>query len=161
AASAQTLSPRLQSVTPGPTSSTVPAISRPGMSEAPGGGGYAPRLCMTSGRFTPAASTLMRTSPARATGTGRSTGTSTSGPPAPAISIAIILSLTERRSGGRGLEHERGQRNAQREADRQNGHQRPCDDEHAVDRQRRGDRNIDDHEHRSSPCPFDREHRAI
>ena len=46
-----------------PIATTWPAISRPGRSDAPGGGGYAPRRCSTSGRFTPAAATLTSTSP--------------------------------------------------------------------------------------------------
>ena len=62
---------------------TVPAISRPGMSDAPGGGGYLPWRCIRSGRFTPAAATLISTSSAPAAGLGRSTGVRTSGPPAP------------------------------------------------------------------------------
>ena len=52
------------------------------MSLAPGGGGYAPRRCRTSGRFTPAAATRINTSPAPGTGSGRSTGLRTSGGPA-------------------------------------------------------------------------------
>src|SRR5687768_9899863 len=47
---------------------------------------------MTSGRFTPAASTRIRTSPAAGFGTGRSTGCKTSGPPDAAGSTAIIVS---------------------------------------------------------------------
>ena len=42
---------------PLPSLTTVPETSSPGMSEAPGGGGYIPVRCITSGRFTPAALT--------------------------------------------------------------------------------------------------------
>src|SRR5712691_704309 len=69
----------------------VPETSRPGISDAPGGGGYLPRRWNTSGRLTPAAATLMSTSPAAGTGFGRSTGTSTSGSPGSRISIAITV----------------------------------------------------------------------
>ena len=51
------------------------------MSEAPGGGGYLPSRCSTSGRFTPAASTSIKTSPAAGTGSGRSASFRTSGGP--------------------------------------------------------------------------------
>src|SRR3989442_7972086 len=60
------------------------------MSDAPGGGGYLPRRCITSGRLTPAAATLINTSPDPGTGVGRSTGTRTSGSPGSRISIAIM-----------------------------------------------------------------------
>ena len=73
--------------TSGPTATTCPATSSPGMSLAPGGGGYAPSRCSTSGRLTPAAATSISTSPAPGTGSGRSTGRSTSGPPGCAISM--------------------------------------------------------------------------
>src|ERR1051325_3439846 len=66
----------------------TPATSRPGMSEAAGGGGYCPIRCMTSGRLTPAASTLINTSPGASSGLGRSAGTRTSGPPGLLISMA-------------------------------------------------------------------------
>src|SRR5437588_446037 len=69
---------------------TSPAISRPGMSDAPGGGGYLPCRCMMSGRLTPAAATRTSTSPALGSGTGRLTRRRTSGPPGAAISIAFI-----------------------------------------------------------------------
>ena len=36
-------------------------ISRPGIADAPGGGGYFPCLCMMSGRLMPAAATLTNT----------------------------------------------------------------------------------------------------
>ena len=51
------------SVTPAPSATTVPATSRPGMSDAPGGGAYLPSRCSRSGRFTPAAATRISTSP--------------------------------------------------------------------------------------------------
>src|SRR3954466_14558459 len=47
--------------------------------------------CSTSGRLTPAAATLMRTSPGLGAGSGRSTGFSTSGPPGWLISTARIF----------------------------------------------------------------------
>src|SRR3954471_21144415 len=47
--------------------------------------------CSTSGRLTPAAATLMRTSPGLGAGSGRSTGFSTSGPPGWLISKARIF----------------------------------------------------------------------
>src|SRR6185503_4204169 len=70
----------------------LPATSSPGMSGAPGGGGYFPCRCMMSGRLTPAAATLIRTSRAPMAGRGRSTGVSTWGPPGSRIAIAIMLS---------------------------------------------------------------------
>src|SRR5436190_9804804 len=91
ATSAQTASPSCHSDTEDPTPAIVPATSSPGMSDAPGGGGYLPRRCMTSGRFTPAAATLISTSPADGAGRGRSTGTNTSGSPGSRISIAITF----------------------------------------------------------------------
>src|SRR4051812_22436081 len=72
------------------------------MSEAPGGGGYLPRRCIRSGRFTPAAVTRISTSPAPGAGMGRSTTRSTSGPPCPAISMARMEAgrdVIGRRSG--------------------------------------------------------------
>src|SRR6185437_1339696 len=69
---------------------TSPAISSPGMSVTPGGGGYPPRRCNTSGRLTPAAATLISTSPGPGAGIGREVGRSASGGPGLAISIAII-----------------------------------------------------------------------
>lgn len=47
---------------------------------------------MISGRFTPAAPTRIRISPASGTGTGRSAATRTSGPPGALITIAVIIS---------------------------------------------------------------------
>ena len=45
------------------------------MSDAPGGGGYMPLRCITSGRLTPAAATLINTSPvARLSASGRVAG---------------------------------------------------------------------------------------
>src|SRR3990172_213892 len=46
--------------------------------------------CSTSGRFTPAAATLMRISPAPGAGTGRCSGTSISAPPGARIAIAVM-----------------------------------------------------------------------
>ncbi len=68
----------------------VPATSRPGRSEAPGGGAYFPSRCRTSGRFTPAAATAMSTSPGAATGRGRSTRRRPSAGPGVPISTARI-----------------------------------------------------------------------
>ena len=51
------------------------------MSEAPGGGGYLPSRCSTSGRFTPAAATSISTSPAPGTGSGRSASSQDLGRP--------------------------------------------------------------------------------
>src|SRR5206468_12484031 len=89
--SAQTASPSRQPVTSFPKLSIVPATSSPGMSDAPGGGGYRPSRCMTSGRFTPAAATRIRTSPADGAGRGRSVGTRTSGSPGSRIWMAIMF----------------------------------------------------------------------
>jgi hypothetical protein len=60
------------------------------MSGAPGGGGYCPLRCITSGRFTPAARTRTRISLGPGAGTGRSSGTSTSGPPGLLIPMAVM-----------------------------------------------------------------------
>src|SRR6186713_2438347 len=56
---------------------------------------------MRSGRFTPAAATLIRTSSTAATGSGRSTSFKTSGPPGCEISIAFISSQPRRQPGRR------------------------------------------------------------
>src|SRR5690606_19523037 len=69
---------------------TVPAISRPGRSDTPGGIGYRPLRCSTSGRLMPDAGTRIRNSPAAGTGSGRCVSRSTSGPPGAVISIARI-----------------------------------------------------------------------
>jgi hypothetical protein len=74
------------------------------------------------GRLTPAAVTLISTSPAAGTGVGRSTGTSSSGPPGARISIAIML-LAKRRRGRRRLEDDRRERNPERERDGQDRRQ--------------------------------------
>src|ERR1700722_1857439 len=50
---------------------------------------------MTSGRFTPAASTFTRISRAPGTGTGRSCGCKTSGPPGTVITMAVIRAGVE------------------------------------------------------------------
>ena len=60
------------------------------MSGAPGGGGYWPLRCMTSGRLTPAAATLTRISLSPGFGTSRSSGFSTSGPPGALMAIAVM-----------------------------------------------------------------------
>ncbi len=77
--SAQTRSPSRQRATLSPHSAITPDTSRPGISLAPGGGGYFPSRCMRSGRFTPAAATRMSTSRGPGRGIGNSTGRSTSG----------------------------------------------------------------------------------
>ena len=63
-----------QRVTPVPQTVTVPETSSPGMSLAPGGGGYLPSRCIRSGRLTPAAATRTTTSCGPGCGTGNSTG---------------------------------------------------------------------------------------
>ena len=77
-----TRSPFFQRVTSGPTASTVPEYSRPGMSSGePGGAGYFPTRCRRSARFNPDA--LTRTRICLSPGWGRSTSWTlrTSGPP--------------------------------------------------------------------------------
>src|SRR5579871_1825546 len=69
----------------------MPAISRPGISVTPGGGGYTPFRWATSGRLTPAAATLTRISPSPGCGTGYSWGASTSGPPGDLMPIAVMV----------------------------------------------------------------------
>src|SRR3989442_5519323 len=88
--SEQTRSPARHSWTPGPVCSMVPAISRPGMWDGRGGGGYLPSRWATSGRFTPAAAILTRTSPDPGAGVGRSAGRRTSGSPGSLISITVM-----------------------------------------------------------------------
>src|SRR6266508_4796026 len=64
-----TRSPTENRVTPGPTSTTSPARSSPGMSGGvPGGGGYRPSRWSTSARETPAARTSTSNSPAAGRG---------------------------------------------------------------------------------------------
>ena len=50
-------------VTSSPTAATTPETSMPSISLAPGGGGYWPAACSRSARLTPAAPTLISTSP--------------------------------------------------------------------------------------------------
>src|SRR3954454_10069883 len=85
------MSPIFQRVAPAPAATTSPAISSPGMSDAPGGGGYMPCLCITSGRLTPAAATRTSTSPGPGAGTGRTSGTRTSGPPGDEMPTTVML----------------------------------------------------------------------
>jgi hypothetical protein len=56
---------------------------------------------MTSGRFTPAAATLMRISPSPGAGTGRCSATSMSGPPGALMPIAVIMVGMDIRTLGR------------------------------------------------------------
>ena len=75
ATSAQTRSPGAQPRDRRRRSPTiVPATSRPGVSGAPGGGGYFPCRCSRSGRFTPAAATRISTSPPRPRAPGAARG---------------------------------------------------------------------------------------
>src|SRR6185436_9475047 len=67
----------------------VPAISSPGMSEAPGGTGYRPFRCSTSGRLMHDAATRISASPAPNAGVGRSVSRSTPALPGAVISIAL------------------------------------------------------------------------
>src|SRR5262245_55438471 len=78
---------------------------------------------MMSGRFTPAAATLISTSSAPIDGTGRSTGVRTSGPPGSRIATAIIWSTitgppscAERCARRRALEHQPCERTPEAEA---------------------------------------------
>ena len=68
---------------------TVPATSSPGRSDTPGGIGYSPLRCSTSGRLMPDAATRISTSPGPARGRVGSSR-STSGAPKRLISIARI-----------------------------------------------------------------------
>ena len=56
----------------------------------PGGGGYLPSRCITSGRLMPAAATFTSISPAFGCGVSRSCGTSTSGGPGSRIAMAVM-----------------------------------------------------------------------
>src|SRR4029450_13066536 len=78
---AQPESPTRQSVTPSPHATILPATSRPMIGDASGGGGEAPARCRQSGRFTPAAATSIRTSPAFGLGTAPSVSVRTPGGP--------------------------------------------------------------------------------
>src|SRR6201998_2522624 len=72
ASSAQTSGPTGHSVTSEPASAMTPDTSMPMISLAPGGGGYLPAACSTSARLTPAAATLISTSPGPAVTSGTS-----------------------------------------------------------------------------------------
>src|ERR1700739_3791541 len=76
ASRAQTSCPTDHSVTPepalAPISEMTPDTSMPMISLAPGGGGYLPAACSTSARLTPAAATLISTSPGPAVTSGTS-----------------------------------------------------------------------------------------
>src|SRR6476469_4432322 len=72
----------------------VPDTSRPGRSDAPGGGAYEPARCRQSGRLTPAAATRINTSPGFGCGTARVATRNPSGPPGRAISTTCIESAT-------------------------------------------------------------------
>ena len=69
---AHTAWPIPKCITAEPVATTTPATSKPGISEAPSGGGYKPLHCSRSGRLTPAAKTLMRTWSAEGLGMSRS-----------------------------------------------------------------------------------------
>src|SRR6187455_11200 len=90
-----TASPTRGHATSLPTETTVPDTSRPGMSVTPEGAGYFPSRWRRSGRFTPAAETLMRTSEDPSLGMSQSTTRSTSAPPGSAISTAFIRPVSE------------------------------------------------------------------
>src|SRR5699024_9639030 len=90
-------SPTCQPVTSAPTSATRPEHSRPRTSDAPGGGGYSPRRCIRSARFTPAAVTSTSTSSAAGTGVAVSAQTSASGPSPLLVSTrTALITLTLR-----------------------------------------------------------------
>src|ERR1039457_1702933 len=89
--SAQTRSPSRQPES-GAAAAMVPATSNPRTGDVPGGGGYWPARCSTSGRFTPAASTRISTSPGPGTGVGTSAICRTSGGPGCAKWIYLITS---------------------------------------------------------------------
>ena len=59
----------------------------------PGGGGYLPIRCNTSGPLTPAAWTRTRISFSATSGTGRVSVTSISGPPGARTAIAVIVPI--------------------------------------------------------------------
>src|ERR1700742_1235394 len=63
ASKAHTSDPTRTSVTPSPSSATVPEHSSPGTSLIPAGGGYMPLRCNRSALFTAAAATSSTTSP--------------------------------------------------------------------------------------------------
>src|SRR5687768_17215392 len=76
-----TRSPGLNLVTPSPTSFTTPATSPPGENGGSGLNWYLPWMISVSGKLTPAAFTLMTTSPGFATGEGTSSTTNDDGGP--------------------------------------------------------------------------------
>jgi hypothetical protein len=80
-------------------SEMTPATSKPGMSVIPGGGGYFPSRCSTSGRLIPEAATRTSTSPSLHTGIGRLVIVRTSGPPGWEISTARMDAICRQLHG--------------------------------------------------------------
>ena len=120
----------------------------------PGGGAYRPCRCMTSGRFTPAAATLMRSSCGPITGIGRSTGTRTSGPPGSRMTMAIMCcgpQGPERRAGDVAAESP----NATRVVDRSSTTRAS-----AIPRSETDDENARNRTGPRHPQPFGDQHRA-
>src|SRR5262245_13872307 len=86
-----TLSPGLKAVTPSPTPLMVPATSLPGEKGSGGLSWYLFWMINTSGKLTPAALTLMTTSPGPGACEGISSTTSDSGGPKDLQRTAFIV----------------------------------------------------------------------
>src|SRR5262249_2538385 len=92
---------------PGPSASTSPANSSPGMScGASAGAGYAPMRWRRSARLIAVALTRTRTSPRDGSGYGRSTSARTLGPPGLVIAMAFMREPSRRRT----VDHQKGWR---------------------------------------------------
>jgi hypothetical protein len=86
-----TFAPIGQGMSPPPVATTSPHASRPAMYGGVGPPRYVPRVCIESEKFTPAARTLISTSPAWGGRTGRSTIRIAAGPSRLETSTACMV----------------------------------------------------------------------
>ena len=111
-------SPTLQPETPSPTSATSPAHSSPRMSGAPGGGGYIPRRCITSARFTAVAATRNLRCPGAISGAATSPSRITDSSPNPVEHDRFHSSKPTTKLGPASEARRKPRRSAQRAARR-------------------------------------------